>query len=429
MLDFFRDLFLTKIISAIVKWFKQLFSFIRKNKIKKFYKVINSKEFKEFELAVLKQYYGEEFFTLVNNAMYPAFSVKYEDVDVIATKNIRDFDHLTSNTSELRVAFKEEEHQGYKKNLYYKKYNEIVGSKIKAPNRPGFLLKEINLNNDNMTSFSARIGTYAENVYSTHALEYEMYEVYLVAKKKKWTVSSNYPEICKLLKLRNKIHSDVDQANYYESMRKSLLSGNLHETLLSVQMIVLMKENDTYNIKLIQRSDNVAISPGKYQIVPAGGFEILNDSSNGYTPHEILENSSSSCAVFREYLEEIFGRNEFEGHGVGSVNEVLMKDEEIVYINELIKNNKAHFGFLGCIVDLILLRHELSFYLVIDDEDYSLRHKFIGNEEIKNHAFISNINIDNFEEDNEIWEDLLAPGAAIWKLFKETKIYSNIKNK
>ena len=33
MLDFFRDLFLTKIISAIVKWFKQLFSFIRKNKI------------------------------------------------------------------------------------------------------------------------------------------------------------------------------------------------------------------------------------------------------------------------------------------------------------------------------------------------------------------------------------------------------------
>ena len=82
---------------------------------------------------------------------------------------------------------------------------------------------------------------------------------------------------------------------------------------------------------------------------------------------------------------------------------------------------------LGCIVDLILLRHELSFYLVIDDEDYSLRHKFIGNEEIKNHAFISNINIDNFEEDIEIWEDLLAPGAAIWKLFKETKIYSKIK--
>ena len=105
MLDFFRDLFLTKIISAIVKWFKQLFSFIRKNKIKKFYKVINSKEFKEFELAVLKQYYGEEFFTLVNNSMYPAFSVKYEDVDMIATKNIRDFDHLSSNTSELRVAF------------------------------------------------------------------------------------------------------------------------------------------------------------------------------------------------------------------------------------------------------------------------------------------------------------------------------------
>ena len=327
------------------------------------------------------------------------------------------------------MSFKEEEHQEYKNNLYYKDYYKIVGNKIKAPNRPGFLIKEINLNGDLMTGFSARIGTYAENVYSSHVVELEMHNAYLTAKKKKLTIQNNYEEIKQLLPQRNKIHSDVDNSDYFNSMRKSLLSGITHESLLSVQMIVLMKEYDRYSIKLIQRSDDVAVSPGKFQIVPAGGFEILNDSNNGYTKMEIVENSSPGCAVFREYLEEIFGKKEFEGHGVGSVNEALMKDENIIEINNLIKEGKAHFGFLGCIVDLILLRHELSFYLVIDDEDYSLKHRFIGNDEIKNHSFISGVYVDNFDENEEVWDDLLAPGASIWKMFKETDIYAKIMQK
>lgn len=429
MFDFLKEYILEK-------GFNFLSEKIKKNQIKKqedfiknFYNVINSCEYKEFEYELLKRYYGVEFFTNVNGRNYPAFSINYENDDYLAVNNIRDFDSLCLNKNELGVVFKAEEHQKYKKNLYYKDYYKIVGHKIKAPDRPGFLLKEINLNGDLMTGFSARVGTYAENVYSTHALEYEMFNVYQYCKKNNLSIETNFPEIKELLKLRNQIHSDINMdEDYFTEMRKSLLSGITHETLLSVQMIVLMKENDTYNIKIIQRSDDVAISPGKYQIVPAGGFEILNDSSNGYTKAEIMENSSAGCAVFREYLEEIFGKKEFEGHGIGSVNEALMKDEEIICINKLIKEGKAHFGFLGCIVDLILLRHELSFYLVIDDEEYSLRHKFIGNDEIKNHAFIPNVTIDNFDENQDIWEDLLAPGASIWKMFKDSELYKKIKN-
>lgn len=430
MFDFIRDYILGKGVDFLEKKIKRALKKNKDNNVKHFYEVLNSSEYKEFEYQVLQNYYGLDFFTKVNNHDFPAYSVKYENDDEVAINSIRDFDYLALNKDELGVVFNEEEHQEYKKNLYYKEYYKIVGSKIKAPNRPGFLLKEINLNGDVMNGFSARVGTYAENVYSTHALEYEMYNAFLYAKKKKLTVSDNFNEIKEILKLRNQIHSDVDPKDYLNSMRKSLLSGITHETLLSVQMIVLMKEENTYNIKIIQRSDEVAISPGKYQIVPAGGFEILNDSKNGYTKAEIIENSSPGCAVFREYLEEIFGKSEFEGHGIGSVNEALMKDEEIIHINKLIKEGKAHFGFLGCIVDLILLRHELSFYLVIDDEDYSLRHKFIGNDEIKNHAFIPGVNIDNFDNNKEIWDDLLGPGAAIWKMFKETEIFKkkiNIK--
>ena len=430
MLDFLRDYLLEKGFKFLGDKFKKNQIRKRETFIKNFYSVINSEEYKLFEYELLQKYYGKQFFTNVNGRYYPAFSINYEHDDSVAVNNIRDFDFLALNKDELGVVFKEDEHQEYKNNLYYKDYYKIVGHKIKAPNRPGYLLKEIALNGDLMTGFSARIGTYAENVYSTHALEYEMFSVYLYCKKNTLDINANFEQIKKLLKLRNKIHSDLNPSEeYFDGMRKSLLSGITHETLLSVQMIVLMKEDEKYNIKIIQRSDDVAISPGKYQIVPAGGFEILNDSENGYTKSEIKENSSAGCAVFREYLEEIFGKKEFEGHGIGSVNEALMKDEEIICINKLIKEGKAHFGFLGCIVDLILLRHELSFYLVIDDEDYSLRHRFIGNDEIKNHAFIPNVTVDNFEDNQDIWDDLLAPGAAIWKMFKDTDAYKKIINK
>lgn len=430
MLDFFRDLFLDKICKSISSKFKKNNEKKKEQFIKDFYTVLNSIEYKEFQYNLLKKYYGSRFFTEVNGYDFPAFVINYENDDIVAKNNIRDFDYLTLNKNELKVSFNEDEHQKYKKNLYYKDYYKIVGGKIKAPNRPGFLLKEINLNGDLMTGFSARIGTYAENVYSSHVLEYEMHNAFLTAKKQKLTIENDFAEIKKLLPQRNKIHSDIiGEEDYFNQMRKSLLSGMTHETLLSVQMIVLMKEYDRYSIKLIQRSDNVAVSPNKYQIVPAGGFEILNDSENGYTKTEIVENSSSGCAVFREYLEEIFGKKEFEGYGIGSVNEALMKDEDIIDINKMIKEGKAHFGFLGCIVDLILLRHELSFYLVIDDEDYSIKHKFIGNDEIKNHSFISGVYADNFDENEEIWEDLLAPGATIWKMFKETDIYKKINKK
>lgn len=430
MLDFLKEKLFEKTLKVIGNKFERNKTKKNEKFVNDFYKVLNSSEYKLFEYELLKKYYGLDFFSTVNGIDFPAFVVNYENDELLAKNNIRDFDYLAINKNELKVSFKEEEHQGYKNNLYYKDYYKIVGSKIKAPNRPGFLLKEINLNGDLMSGFSAKIGTYAENVYSSHVLEYEMHNAYLLAKKRNLTLDENFEEIKKLLPLRNQIHSDVDgNEDYFTQMRKSLLSGSTHDSLLSVQMIVVMKEYDRYSIKLIQRSDNVAISPGKFQIVPAGGFEILNDSENGYTKTEIVENSSPGCAVFREYLEEIFGKKEFEGHAIGSVNEALMKDEDIIDINKMIKEGKAHFGFLGCIVDLILLRHELSFYLVIEDEDYSIKHKFIGNDEIKNHSFMSGVYVDNFDENDEIWEDLLAPGATIWKMFKETNIYKKIIKK
>lgn len=44
-------------------------------------------------------------------------------------------------------------------------------------------------------------------------------------------------------------------------MKKSLESGEGRQSLLSVQMFVLMKQTDNYFIRVIQHSKNVVVAP------------------------------------------------------------------------------------------------------------------------------------------------------------------------
>lgn len=115
-----------------------------------------------------------------------------------------------------------------------------------------------------------------------------------------------------------------EEEGFSERMRASLLSGKGRDALLSVQMLIILfsKRKQRYEVKIAQRSDLVAIKPLVYQFIPAGGFEILNDSKDGiYDDLELEENFSPGCAVFREFLEELFSVPEYEGNCTGSVEE------------------------------------------------------------------------------------------------------------
>ena len=210
-------------------------------------------------------------------------------------------------------------------------------------------------------------------------------------------------------------------------MNQSLLRGDNRDSLLSVQMLVIAKSKRThkYEVKIAQRSDQVAVAPGIYQFVPAGGFEILNDSDDDqYDDLELEENFSPGCAVFREFLEEVFNLPEFEGGGTGSIEERLLKEPEIIQIEQLLQSGKASLQFLGSALDLVGLRHELSFCLVVHEEEYSdLR--FLGNEECKK-GMIHPVPIDSFEKKLSIWDNMHTSSAAMWKMFTQTDLYRQI---
>ena len=307
--------------------------------------------------------------------------------------------------------------------------------KVLAGNRPGFMLDRVVCDKDgNVESLQVYLGTYAENIYTSHVLEYELYRAY-----KKFGKDFNWKKIRKFMKTRNEIHRSIlpyRELKSPEETKEFLKSGAGRHSLLSVQMLVLMKENvknengkiikKRYKILLIKRSETVAIAPGYYQFVPSGGFEVFCDCPQGYSVAGIRDNLSAGCAVFREYMEEIFGEKEFEGEGRGHVNEILMKNPRIIEINNMLANGTAQFEFLGSVVDLTVLRHELSFALVIDDPDY-VKNMFHGNTEAAGYKFEDDVYLNNFKDRTDIWDNLHWSSAAMWKLFTESALCKKLK--
>ena len=128
-----------------------------------------------------------------------------------------------------------------------------------------------------------------------------------------------------------------------------------------------------------------------------------------------------------KYVEEIFGEKEFQGEGEGHISDILTRDPHIQKIEQMLESGDASFEFLGSVVDLTVLRHELSFVLVIKNPDY-LENNFRGNTEAANYKFIDNVYFDDFETRKDIWNNLHWSSAAMWKLFSQTDLYQELKD-
>ena len=395
-------------------------------KREEFWNITQSKPFKKFSLEVMRKYYGEEFFMHINGNEFPVFAVQGTMFGDVAS--IKDFDSLCDFDNSDIADFDIEEHQNYSRNEYYAEYSRILEGKIRYPNRPGYMLDELDLNEDGLVDqIRVHVGTYAENVYSCHVLEYELYRAFMAFGNENLDNPEVWRKVKDFLIIRNRIHGKIGEKgapNFYDRMYRSLLRGDGRDSLLSVQMLVIVRSKRTgkYEAKIIQRSKQVAVAPGIFQFIPSGGFEILNDSDdNIYDDIELEENFSPGCAVFREFLEELFNVPELEGGGTGSIEDRLLKDPRIVEIEEMLQDGRATLRFLGSVMDLVGLRHELSFVLVIHDPLFS-QNRFIANEECKK-GLVYDIPIDMFEKKVSIWKNIHGPSAAMWKFFKESELY------
>ena len=397
-------------------------------------------KYREFITRVMEKYYGPNILTQIDGIPFPLLAYTVEGVPYRARKYITDLDDNICPISQLDTRCKEKkfdisEHQSYKSLPLYQDYWRLVSERIHFPDRPGYMLDRLNLNEKGkVESISAHVGTYAENVFSCHVLEYELYLAYQKFKKEDLNDSATWNELYGTLKIRNAIHDGVGrlgESGFLDRMKTSLISGDQRNALIGIEMIVIIKSERTseYEVKIGQRSNKVAMLNGLYELPPAGGFEILSDNEDGKYDEEqdIKQNFSPGLATFREYLEELFNAPEFDGTGRGGIDELLTKDKRIEKIEAMIQEGTAIFQFLGCSIDLLLLRPNLNFALVVTDSEYS-KTQFITNEEYKMGRLLRNITINNFDdiEHHYIWKMHHGPSAGLWSLFKRTELYRQL---
>ncbi len=178
------------------------------------------------------------------------------------------------------------------------------------------------------------------------------------------------------------IHKDADP-------RDVMLSGCNRSSLADVSIAILAYDEieGDYDIAVATRTHNVTCYPGYLSIVPSGGFELyeLETKQNDWI---IKKNFSIIAALYREYIEEIFGDEDFSKPTGNDDLKRLYRNEHIKALRKGI-GKTYFFEFLGVEMDLISLRPTFSFVLRIDDPDFLYSNEIKKNEENEDIRFIS----------------------------------------
>jgi hypothetical protein len=250
----------------------------------------------------------------------------------------------------------------------YPEYKYIVYPNLRHPHLVGYYLDGYEFDkNGKIKGVKASTHKYVENIFTSHILDYELYDVYKKTHGDPNVTLKDFP-------LRQKIHQG-------QTIKDVIEKGVNRASLFSVQMAVISKNDEgEYEMAVMTRSENVAARPGFFQIAPAGGFELFDLEATVEDPDErtriISKNFDVRMAVMREYIEELFDGADFdEAKGDDDWNR-LKEDVHFQEVCHLIETGKASFEFLGVAVDLLSLRPELSFMLLIDDPDYAKQHLF-----------------------------------------------------
>lgn len=255
-----------------------------------------------------------------------------------------------------------------------KRYLRLLGDTVKRPKMKGFATREILLDEQGrITTLNAQATNYQQNLVTAHILEWELFKRY----KKNTEITD---EILAELKLRSAYHGG-------QSPLQAVLKPCDAFPLISVQALVIYNDykdpnNVVWKAIVAQRQKNVAIKPELWQIQPAGGFEVYGHEDDDLDI-QLRQGFDLRAALFREYAEEIYNVEEFSFRSDGRDSGSIFSEPHIAHLIKLIHANKASMDFLGIITDLTILRHELSFLIVIDDPDYS-GHPILGSSEAKN---------------------------------------------
>ena len=386
------------IVEEIFAWYSNQ----RLDEVKKqYFNTIKSSKYISWQNKVLSTLYGNDSFRKLFSKNYPACcfkvanSVKYPFIKFGFIENY--------------------ELPQIKENKQQRLYIKMLRNVIKRPLVKGYAMQQLYLNENNeIVNFKASICNYHQNIVTSHILEYELYQLYI-----------NYPnfptddakKLLQHLKHRQAIHSD--KTNLQDLMIKT--AENFFP-LIGVQAFLVFKdyshsENPEWKVIIIKRSEDVAIKPGYFQFIPSGGFEAF--AQQGLNDSWVLKNEFNlEKAIYRELAEEVYGKEECQHNENGYDSDSIIFDQQIIaLVRQAIAKQTASFDCVGIVIDLVTLRAEMSFLIIIDEPQFSSQAR-LGSIES---SLISSIRISEIQ--SRIADSPLNPSSAgLFKLVIDSNL-------
>ena len=385
----------------------ELYDFMQDSPVKRIRDEYNSgikqKEYLDWEIDTLRGIYSDIDFVSVFDRAFPVAT--YEGSEVVKYP----FEQLNKRDNLYEI----EDPIDYKDSPFYDEFKKVVGPNIHFPDLYGFTNVGIIFDDDDkVVGFKAKPRTYKETVYSGHILHYELWKAYQKTEGRRLATLDDLP-------MRKKIHGE-------RTSQEVLTSGCDRSSLCDVVIAVLAYdeiEND-YDIALATRSLNVACYPGYLSIVPSGGFELyeLEDKQNSIV---IKQNFKVIAALYREYIEELFGDTEFDQATGNDDMKRLYRNQHVKDLKEGINKGKFLLEFLGVVIDLLSLRPTLSFVLRIDDPEFLFSNEIKKNDENVDIRFVSLCNLEDVVKESfeKNQSPLMAESAGVYSLLKKNHLY------
>jgi hypothetical protein len=160
----------------------------------------------------------------------------------------------------------------------------------------------------------------------------------------------------KQLKLRSLAHKKADN--------EPIVNGRGRVADIGISVLTVFKTQEGWATFVRERSESVAVYRSALHVIPSFMF--------GAEIGEIEKEYSIRHNVFREYLEEIFGKRELEHPRPVATFDDFYKDPDLRYLRTLLEgeSKEAELLLTGVAVDLFNLRPEILVLLLIKSADW-----------------------------------------------------------
>lgn len=243
-------------------------------------------------------------------------------------------------------------------------------------NQRGFELSSFEILSDGqIANGRSALITYAQNCLTSHFLGYVHHLAYeedqQIGSQASSEQAHNYIGLPQTALIPTIAVTENGAVNY---LPRSAAGGNNSTSsegafdfhpLISVQALVLFRDRGEWNVWTMRRSENVSAMAGFWQFPPAGGFEIfgpeLADDS------EVKRQFNLDEAITREFLEEIYNDSDLTSDNAGATMMGIRQSPGFSEFNRLRTLGDIEVHLCGAVLDLVSLRTEYSFLIVVED--------------------------------------------------------------